>query len=50
MASSDISGAVDHEREVLWAVVPSKRDKAAALKVLKHIMKKYGSPRSVVTV
>ena len=31
------------------AVVTTKRDKAAALKLLKRIMKKYGSPCSVVT-
>ena len=30
-------------------VVTAKRDKAAALKFLKRIMKKYGRPRSVVT-
>jgi putative transposase len=30
-------------------VVTTKRDKAAALKFLKRIMKKYGQPRSVVT-
>jgi putative transposase len=41
--------AVDHEGEVLEAVVTSKRDKAAALKFLKRIMKKYGRPRNVVT-
>ena len=41
--------AVDHEGEVLEAVVTAKRDKAAALKFLKRIMKKYGQPRSVVT-
>src|SRR5215471_2053555 len=41
--------AVDHEGEVLEAVVTSKRDKAAALKLLKRIIKKYGSPRRVVT-
>ena len=41
--------AVDHEGEVLEAVVTTKRDKAAALKLLKRIMKKYGSPCSVVT-
>jgi putative transposase len=39
--------AVDHEGEVLEAVVTSKRDKAAALKFLKRVMKKYGQPRSV---
>ena len=41
--------AVDHEGEVLETVVTAKRDKAAALKLLKRIMKKYGQPRSVVT-
>jgi transposase-like protein len=40
---------VDHEGEVLETVVTAKRDKAAALKFLKRIMKKYGQPRSVVT-
>jgi putative transposase len=34
--------AVDHEGEVLEAVVTTRRDKAAALKLLKRIMKKYG--------
>ena len=41
--------AVDHEGEVLEAVVTSKRDKAAALTLLKRIMKKYGAPLSIVT-
>src|SRR5271169_652091 len=41
--------AVDHEGEVLETVVTAKRDKVAALKFLKRIMKKYGRPRSVVT-
>jgi putative transposase len=41
--------AVDHEGEVLEAVVTAKRDKAAALKLLKRIMKKYRRPRRVVT-
>ena len=41
--------AVDHEGEVLETVVAAKRDKAAALRFLKRIMKKYGRPRSVVT-
>jgi putative transposase len=41
--------AVDHEGEVLEAVVTAKRNKAAALKLLKRIMKKYGQPRSIVT-
>ena len=41
--------AVDHEGEVLDAVVTSKRDKAATLKLLKRVMKKYGRPRKIVT-
>ena len=41
--------AVDHEGEVLEAVVTAKRNKAAALKLLKRIMKKYSSPCSIVT-
>jgi putative transposase len=41
--------AVDHEGEVLEAVVTAKRDKAAALKLLKRAMKKYGRPRKIVT-
>jgi putative transposase len=41
--------AVDHEGEVLEAVATAKRDRAAALKLLKRVMKKYGQPRSVVT-
>jgi putative transposase len=41
--------AVDHEGEVLETVVTAKRDKAAALKFLKRIMKKYGHPKRVVT-
>ena len=41
--------AVDHEGEVLDAVVTKKRDKKAALKVLKRLMKRYGRPHSIVT-
>jgi putative transposase len=41
--------AVDHEGEVLEAVVTARRDKAAALKLLKRIMKKYGRPQMIVT-
>ena len=41
--------AVDDEGEVLETVVTPKRDKAAALKFLKRIMKKYGRPLSLVT-
>jgi putative transposase len=41
--------AVDHEGEVLEAVVTARRDNAAALKLLKRIMKKYGRPQRIVT-
>ena len=41
--------AVDHEGEVLESVVTARRDKVAALKFLKRIMKKYGRPFAVVT-
>ena len=41
--------AVDHEGEVLEAVVTARRDKAAALKLLKRIVKKYGRPQKIVT-
>jgi putative transposase len=41
--------AVDHEGEVLEAVVTARRDKGAALKLLMRLLKKYGSPRSIVT-
>ena len=41
--------AVDHEREVLEAMVTARRDKAAALQLLKRIMRKYGAARRIVT-
>jgi putative transposase len=41
--------AVDHEGEVLEAVASVRRDKAAALKLLKRLLKKYGTLRSIVT-
>ena len=41
--------AVDHEGEVLESVVTAKRDKTAAVNLLKRIMKKYGPPRKIVT-
>jgi putative transposase len=39
----------DKKPAALEAVVTARRDKAAALKLLKRIMKKYGAPRSIVT-
>ena len=41
--------AVDHEGEVLEAVVTAKRDEAAALKFLKRVMKKDNPPMIIVT-
>jgi putative transposase len=41
--------AVDHEGEVLDVFVTSKRDKAAALKFLKRILKRHGPAREIVT-
>jgi putative transposase len=41
--------AVDHEGEVLECYMTKKRDKLAALRFLKTAMKRYGSPRMVVT-
>ena len=41
--------AVDHEGEVLEAVVTKRRYKRAALKLLKKLMKRYGQPREIVT-
>ena len=41
--------AVGHEGEVLEAVVTVKRDNAAALRLLKRVMKKNGRPRIIVT-
>ena len=41
--------AVDHEGEVLEAVVTKRRDKRAALKLLKKLMKRYGQPNEIVT-
>ncbi|MEO1407065.1 MAG: IS6 family transposase [Pseudomonadota bacterium] len=41
--------AVDHEGEVLESFVTKKRDKAAALRSLRKAMKRYGSPKAIVT-
>jgi len=40
---------VDHEGEVLEAFVSKRRDRKAALKFLKKIMKRYGKPHEIVT-
>ncbi|CUK10475.1 Integrase core domain protein [Shimia thalassica] len=41
--------AVDHEGEVLESYVTKRRDRTAALKFLKKVMKRYGTPETVVT-
>ncbi len=41
--------AVDHQGEVLEAVVTKRRNKAAALKLLKKLMKRHGCAEEVVT-
>ncbi len=41
--------AVDHEGEVLEAVVTKRRNKAAALQFLKKLMKRHGRAEEVVT-
>ena len=41
--------AVDHEGEVLESLATTTRDKAAALKLMKRLMKRYGRPQKVVT-
>lgn len=41
--------AVDHEGEVLEAIVTKRRNRSAALKFLKKAMKKYGNPKVIVT-
>ena len=41
--------AVDHEGEVLEVLATKQRDKAAALKLMKRLMKRYGRPETIVT-
>ena len=41
--------AVDHEGEVLESFASKDRDKAAALKFIKRMMKRHGSPRTITT-
>ena len=40
---------VDHEGEVLESVVTKRRNKRAALKMLRKLMRRYGSPDVLVT-
>ena len=41
--------AVDHEGEVLEVFATKRRDRKAALKFLKRMLKRYGRPGSIVT-
>ncbi len=41
--------AVDHEGEVLEAFVTKRRNRQAALKFLRKVMKRYGQPKTIVT-
>ena len=41
--------AVDHEGEVLESYVTKRRNHKAALKFLRKLMKRYGSPKVIVT-
>ena len=41
--------AVDHEGEVLESFATKERDKPAALKLMKRLMKRHGRPMAVVT-
>ena len=41
--------AVDHEGEVLESYVTKTRDKLAALTFLRKAMKRYGSPKKIIT-
>lgn len=40
---------VDHEGEVLESVVTKTRDRRAALRFLRKLMRRYGSPTRIVT-
>lgn len=41
--------AVDHEGEILEAIVTKKRNRRAALSLLKRLIKRYGRPATIVT-
>ncbi len=41
--------AVDHEGTILESYVSKRRDKKAALKMLKKLIKRYGKPKEIVT-
>ena len=44
-----LSRAVDHEGEVLESFVTKRRDRKAALRFLKKLMKQYGATKMIVT-
>ena len=41
--------AIDHEGEVLEVLATKRRDRRAALRLLKRVMKRYGRPATIVT-
>ena len=41
--------AIDHEGEVLEVIATKRRDRKAALNLLRRLMKRYGKPQSVIT-
>ncbi|MEQ8928295.1 MAG: DDE-type integrase/transposase/recombinase [Nitratireductor sp.] len=41
--------AIDHEGEVLESVVTKRRNKQAALKMLRKLMRRYGKPEVLIT-
>ncbi len=41
--------AIDHEGEVLEVFVTKRRDRKAAIRFLKKVMKRYGRPKIIVT-
>lgn len=41
--------AIDHEGEVLESVVTKRRNRAAALKLLRKLLKQYGEPGEIIT-
>ena len=50
MASGHICGAVDDEGEVLEVLAQSRRNKRAALKLMRKILKKQGNiPDEIIT-
>jgi putative transposase len=42
--------AVDHEGDVLESYVAKRRDRKAALKIIRKTMKRFGPPHVIVTI